>query len=75
MAQAALTVPPEFRDSYKNFQLYPCNLIHRFVHTGVVEAYRTRLRDLDSKLFSPNLNEHRIPTLDYDATNQSKLMR
>jgi len=60
----SLQISDSFQNSYKSCETYPCNLVHQTSYPGAVQAYRNRLDNASSKLFTSNEEEILIPFRD-----------
>lgn len=53
-----------FEHSYRSFESYPRNLVHQTSYLGILEAYKSRLDNASSKLFTDDDAEILVPFRD-----------
>lgn len=79
MSQMAANIQQQgvsfFEDSYKNYVLYPTNLVYRASYRKVLESYKNRLDKASTKLFLKEATRgHQLDVRfrDYDVAQASK---
>jgi hypothetical protein len=69
----SLPISDSFHDSYQKCETYPCNLVHQTSYSGALQAYRDRLNNVSSNLFTSTEDEILIPFRDLLPNEQGDL--
>ncbi|EPE32642.1 hypothetical protein GLAREA_07776 [Glarea lozoyensis ATCC 20868] len=69
-----LQLPPQFEDSYKDFELYPANILLKNSYEAALQAQRARLDDFSPRLFTKS-NSIYVPIREFTGVGNNGGLR